>query len=100
MEHNILAGVVVAILVILGTQLLKRSNAVLSLAKQTRVHLYEQPSKFRRFLSTPIETTQRTATVMEELDRVLGGGLVNGSVILLGGDPGNRKVHVAFASCL
>ena len=28
---------------------------------------------------------------MEELDRVLGGGLVNGSVILLGGDPGIGK---------
>ena len=42
-------------------------------------------------LSTPIETSQRTATAMEELDRVLGGGLVSGSVILLGGDPGIGK---------
>ena len=42
-------------------------------------------------LSTPIETTQRTATAIEELDRVLGGGLVSGSVILLGGDPGIGK---------
>ena len=42
-------------------------------------------------LSTPIETTQRIATAIEELDRVLGGGLVSGSVILLGGDPGIGK---------
>ena len=42
-------------------------------------------------LSTPIETTQRAATAMEEFDRVLGGGLVSGSVILLGGDPGIGK---------
>ena len=30
----------------------------------------------------------RASTGNEELDRVLGGGLVEGSVILLGGDPG------------
>lgn len=33
----------------------------------------------------------RISTGMEELDRVLGGGLVAGSVILLGGDPGIGK---------
>ena len=42
-------------------------------------------------LSAPLETSQRTATSMQELDRVLGGGLVNGSVVLLGGDPGIGK---------
>lgn len=39
---------------------------------------------------TPSETT-RTATGLSELDRVLGGGLVPGSVILIGGDPGIGK---------
>lgn len=34
---------------------------------------------------------QRTPTGMSELDRVLGGGLVDGAVILLGGDPGIGK---------
>ncbi len=40
-----------------------------------------------------IETidVQRTPTGVNELDRVLGGGLVPGSVILLGGDPGIGK---------
>lgn len=33
----------------------------------------------------------RNATGMTELDRVLGGGLVEGAVILLGGDPGIGK---------
>ncbi|MFM7871288.1 MAG: ATPase domain-containing protein, partial [Actinomycetota bacterium] len=32
-----------------------------------------------------------TPTGIEELDRVLGGGLVPGSVTLLGGEPGNGK---------
>lgn len=40
-----------------------------------------------------ISTTQasRLSTGLEELDRVLGGGLVMGSVILIGGDPGIGK---------
>ena len=37
------------------------------------------------------ERTERTRLGIEELDRVLGGGLVPGSVILLGGDPGIGK---------
>jgi DNA repair protein RadA/Sms len=34
---------------------------------------------------------QRTSTCIKELDRVLGGGVVSGSVILIGGDPGIGK---------
>lgn len=34
---------------------------------------------------------QRTQTKITELDRVLGGGLVKGSVLLIGGDPGIGK---------
>ncbi len=35
--------------------------------------------------------TERTGTGLPELDRVLGGGLVQGSVVLIGGDPGIGK---------
>ncbi len=35
--------------------------------------------------------TERVSTGLKELDRVLGGGLVPGSLILLGGDPGIGK---------
>jgi DNA repair protein RadA/Sms len=34
---------------------------------------------------------QRTSTGIRELDRVLGGGVVTGSVVLVGGDPGIGK---------
>lgn len=34
---------------------------------------------------------RRTSTKIDELDRVLGGGLVSGSVVLLSGDPGIGK---------
>ncbi|GEB06997.1 DNA repair protein RadA [Levilactobacillus brevis] len=36
-------------------------------------------------------TESRTKTQMEELNRVLGGGIVPGSLILIGGDPGIGK---------
>ena len=37
------------------------------------------------------EQTHRIRSGSEELDRVLGGGLVQGSVVLIGGDPGIGK---------
>jgi len=39
----------------------------------------------------PVVEEDRFATGMEELDRVLGGGVVPGSLVLLGGDPGIGK---------
>ncbi|HAU31406.1 MAG: DNA repair protein radA [Desulfotomaculum sp. 46_296] len=37
------------------------------------------------------EAEERFSSGIEELDRVLGGGIVNASVVLLGGDPGIGK---------
>jgi DNA repair protein RadA/Sms len=62
----------------------------------------ESPSKSRfKPLSqtTPVQLLSevqaqdvaRTPTGIEELDRVLGGGLVEGGVVLIGGDPGIGK---------
>jgi len=42
-------------------------------------------------LSVQISETSRTATGLPELDRVLGGGVVPGMVVLLGGEPGIGK---------
>src|SRR4051794_23291096 len=41
----------------------------------------------------------RRTTGLAELDRVLGGGLVQGSIILLGGDPGIGKSTLALQAC-
>ena len=45
------------------------------------------PSLITPLTSVAQEDTQRTVTGIGELDRVLGGGLVEGSVVLVGGDP-------------
>ena len=41
----------------------------------------------------------RTTTGFEELDRVLGGGLVRGSLVLLGGEPGIGKSTLILQIC-
>jgi len=45
----------------------------------------------RTVAEVALESEPRAATGIGELDRVLGGGLVAGSVMLLGGDPGIGK---------
>jgi DNA repair protein RadA/Sms len=47
----------------------------------------------------PTSDTPRFGSQIDELDRVLGGGLVEGSVILLGGDPGIGKSTILL-QCL
>lgn len=42
---------------------------------------------------------KRTSTDMQELDRVLGGGIVSGSLILVGGDPGIGKSTLLLQVC-
>src|SRR3982751_5102524 len=48
-------------------------------------------SAVRTLGSVDARDSPRFATGIEEFDRVLGGGLVPGGVILLGGDPGIGK---------
>ncbi len=50
-------------------------------------------------LSGQTQNTQRLKTSIKELDRVCGGGLVAGSVILVGGDPGIGKSTLLLQAC-
>lgn len=45
------------------------------------------------------EAEERLCTQMEELDRVLGGGIVPGALILVGGDPGIGKSTLLLQVC-
>lgn len=46
-----------------------------------------------------LEKEDRVLTGMEELDRVLGGGIVQGSLVLVGGDPGIGKSTLLLQVC-
>lgn len=48
-------------------------------------------SKAQRIGQIPSQQEQRFSTGLGECDRVLGGGVVSGSLVLIGGDPGIGK---------
>lgn len=45
------------------------------------------------------ENDKRIQTGIQELDRVLGGGIVTGSLVLVGGDPGIGKSTLLLQTC-
>lgn len=49
--------------------------------------------------SISMEESDRISTRMEELDRVLGGGIIQGSLTLVGGDPGIGKSTLLLQVC-
>ena len=51
----------------------------------------EIASKVQRLDQIDLKQVPRLSTGMQEFDRVLGGGLVPGSVVLMGGQPGAGK---------
>src|SRR5215831_20723672 len=50
-----------------------------------------QPGSARLYSEIEIERSARLTTGIVEFDRVLGGGVVPGSLVLLGGEPGIGK---------
>ena len=50
-----------------------------------------QQAQIRTLAEVSVQEVPRFSTNSAELDRVLGGGLVDGSVVLIGGDPGIGK---------
>jgi DNA repair protein RadA/Sms len=59
--------------------------------KPARYEGLAQASAVRPLAEVEAQEEPRRATGIGELDRVLGGGLVRGGVVLLGGDPGIGK---------
>jgi DNA repair protein RadA/Sms len=57
----------------------------------SRFQALAEPSKLQKLSAVEAREEERRPTGIGELDRVLGGGLVRGAVVLLGGDPGIGK---------
>ncbi len=66
-------------------------TAVVSTSSARGGRQYGAPAEARLLAEVTPEKIARIATGISELDRVLGGGLVAGSVVLIGGDPGIGK---------
>ena len=58
-----------------------------------------KPLEYSRITEIPEDAEVRYPTGVSELDRVLGGGLVKGSLVLIGGDPGIGKSTLLLQIC-
>ena len=59
--------------------------------RRSRVSMKGVVAKAEAIKDVTISKEQRVKTAMQELNRVLGGGVVPGSLVLIGGDPGIGK---------
>ena len=60
---------------------------------------YGLPQAPKTLKEIDTESEERAKSGYEELDRVLGGGIVKGSLVLIGGDPGIGKSTILLQVC-
>lgn len=77
-----------------------------TMEEQTPVTSGKSGIKSRASIQIPLKLNEidstiekRISTGMEEFDRVLGGGIVEGSLVLLSGDPGIGKSTILLQMC-
>lgn len=63
---------------------------------RTKASARQEPSSLS---AIAMQEEERVSTHIQELDRVLGGGIVPGSLILVGGDPGIGKSTLLLQVC-
>ncbi len=61
------------------------------IGRQSSLTFYKNKSEPQPLTQVKRQKEQRMSTKIKELDRVLGGGVVAGSIILIGGNPGIGK---------
>ena len=69
------------------------------ITKTTKLTENKKIAKATKLNEVEKKTTTRFSTGIKELDRVLGGGMVEGSLILLGGEPGIGKSTLILQIC-
>ena len=60
----------------------------------------QSDSKVTKLSAVTVEKEERISSTIEEFDRVLGGGIVTGSLVLVGGDPGIGKSTLLLQSAM
>ena len=75
-------------------------NTIVEERKNTRAKTINvnKSKKSKLFNEIEIETASRFTSGFKEFDRVLGGGIVPGSIVLLGGEPGIGKSTIVLQS--
>ena len=75
---------------------MRKTAPASSLKRESRPFRSAKPVYIR---DIDLSVSRRISSGMEELDRVLGGGIVPGSLVLLGGDPGIGKSTILLQVC-
>ena len=75
------------------------SRVNISPIKESRVGFAGAAAQIQKLNEVKAQEAERLTTTFGELDRVLGGGLVPGSVVLIGGDPGAGKSTLLLQVC-
>lgn len=68
-------------------------------SQKTTANSITEVSKPKKLSEIEITDDERTSTGINEFDRVLGGGIVKGSLVLVGGDPGIGKSTLLLQMC-
>ena len=66
-----------------------------SISSSGKVKKESKASQVLPLSAVKSEKEERIVTGIAEFDRVLGGGIVRGSLVLVGGDPGIGKIHAS-----
>ena len=82
-----------------NTMVEERITGSSSTIKSTKEALSKGDSAVASISQISLEEESKISTGLKELDRVLGGGVVSGSLTLVGGDPGIGKSTLLLQTC-
>ena len=82
-----------------NTMVEERISGSASTIKSTKEALSKGETKVASISQISLEEESKISTGLKELDRVLGGGVVPGSLTLVGGDPGIGKSTLLLQTC-